>query len=111
MRGIGSWVVAGLLLTACGDDGENGRDGGENGRDGGENERDDLEDAGLDAEELRQMAVQKCDDLVEKFCTRVSSCAEAEDLLDESYPAAELNMDCRAAIGEALPCETSVAPG
>jgi hypothetical protein len=94
MRGIGAWTLAGVLVTACGDDEEKSRD-----------------EEQPSAEELRQMAVQKCNDLIDTFCERVVGCAEDEDLIDERYPATELNTECKAAIGEVLPCESAVDVG
>jgi len=105
MRRIGGWALAGLLLTACGDDGK-------------KSTADACEDmTGTDRttcerEEARKDAVAKCNNLINTFCDRVTSCAEDDDLLDDaSYSAAELKMDCSETIGDALRCDTAVDVG
>jgi hypothetical protein len=77
MRRLELWALAGLLLTACGDDEEG------------------------------KSAPQKCHDLINTFCDRVTHCAVEGDILDEDYAPSELEADCREAVGEALPhpCE------
>jgi hypothetical protein len=74
MRRVELWALAGLLLTACGDD-----------------------------EDERKSAVQKCNDLINTFCGRVRSCAVEDDILEEDYAPAELEADCREAVSDALP--------
>jgi hypothetical protein len=82
MRRIGLWALAGLLLTACGDDEE-------------------------------KSPVQKCKDMVNTFCDRVTSCAVDADILDADYPAAELKMDCKEAIDTVgvVPCDEADGVG
>jgi hypothetical protein len=75
MSRIGVWALAGLLLVACGDD------------DDGKSPK------------------QQCEDLINTFCDRATSCAVDADILEESYSPAELKVDCREAIDAELGCD------
>lgn len=81
MQRFGLWALAALLLTACGDDDDG------------------------------KSPVQKCKDLIDTFCERVTSCAVEDDLLDPSYPAGELKTDCREALSDELDCDEAVDVG
>jgi hypothetical protein len=69
-----------LLLAACGDD-----------------EKDDKGES----------AVKKCNALIAAFCERVTKCAVDADILDETYPASELRMDCDNTIDSVLECASA----
>ena len=46
----------------------------------------------------------RCQTVITTACTRIASCAEKADLLDEDYPASELRSDCETEIGAELDC-------
>jgi hypothetical protein len=81
MQRFGVWALAAVLVTACGDDDE------------------------------EKTPVEKCKDLINTFCDRVTSCAEDHELLDDSYSPAELETDCKASIEEELDCQAAVDVG
>lgn len=81
MQRFGAWALAAVLVTACGDDDE------------------------------EKTPVEKCKDLINTFCDRVTSCAEDHELLDDSYSPAELESDCRDSIQAKLTCQDAVDVG